>query len=289
MLSFAPDSRTNVFRRRRIERLQRLVRRHLSAHPRCRIIDLGGTAYFWSIWGDDFDWSRTSVLTINAKPSAFEAASGLNVRAEQGDATRLDHFDDMSFDIVFSNSVIEHVGRQNMQAFADTVRRLAPVYMVQTPNYWFPIEPHARTPFVHWLPERAAARIVMARKRGYWPRARSLEDALDTLRSNHLLRAADVQRFFPDAVLERERFAGLSKSLIAVRSHHPWDLDNSLEVARVRMKRGDKLSVRMHALIRRCWRPQRSSPLRSPHPPMAGSGYVSFNTAAKPSSSNKTV
>ena len=46
---------------------------------------------------------------------------------------------------------------------AAEVRRLAPVYWVQTPNFWFPMEPHFLTPAWHWLP--VDLRVAMLRRR----------------------------------------------------------------------------------------------------------------------------
>ena len=51
-------------------------------------------------------------------------------------------FADDAFDMAFSNSVIEHV--PDHEAFSRELARVGRSYYVQTPNKWFPIEPHAR-------------------------------------------------------------------------------------------------------------------------------------------------
>lgn len=71
----------------------------------------------------------------------------------QGDACALP-FDDASFDVVFSNAVIEHVGNRDRQrAFVSEAIRVGRRVFITTPNRRFPIEVHTRLPFVHWLPD----------------------------------------------------------------------------------------------------------------------------------------
>jgi hypothetical protein len=136
----------------------------------------------------------------------------------QGNACSLDQISNNHYDIAFSNSVIEHVGMwSDMKAMAMEVRRVARRYLVQTPYYWFPIEPHARTPFLHWLPEPVAYRIVMNFKCGFWTKAQTVDDAVSTVQSARLLDRRQFQALFPDAELRLERFIGITKSLIAVR------------------------------------------------------------------------
>jgi hypothetical protein len=74
--------------------------------------------------------------------------------AKRGDGRQLP-FRDAAFDVVFSNSVIEHVGdAASQERFAREVARVGRSYWVQTPNRWFPVEQHLLTPLVHWLPRR---------------------------------------------------------------------------------------------------------------------------------------
>lgn len=131
-----------------------------------------------------------------------------NVTVAKGDGTRL-QYGDREFPVVYSNSVIEHVPKELQQAFADEIRRVGERYFVQTPNRWFPVEPHYQTPFFHFLPVRARKWLnrhltLGWREKGRW------EDV-------NLLSARDLRRLFPDAVIHRERLLGLTKSLMAVR------------------------------------------------------------------------
>ena len=105
------------------------------------------------------------------------------------DATKLP-FEDGEFPLVFSSSVIEHIPTALQQAFADEIRRVGRRYFVQTPNRYFPIEPHYQVPFFQFLPERAQRalnqRFTMGwRKKGDWEEA-------------NLLSAGDLRRLFPD-------------------------------------------------------------------------------------------
>ena len=130
----------------------------------------------------------------------------------------MSEFGDDSFDIVHSNSVIEHVGGwRDMMAMAEEVRRLAPAYFVQTPYFWFPIEPHARTPFLQLLPESMRYRLFLLRRNGYYPKARDVSHAMLLMQDARLLDRTQMRALFPDAHLQIERAFGLIKSMIAIR------------------------------------------------------------------------
>ena len=117
----------------------------------------------------------------------------------QGDACALP-FADQSFDIVFSNAVIEHVGEIDRQRlFVAEALRVGRRVFLTTPNRWFPIELHTRLPLVHWLPRGAAGRAYALAGRGW-------------ARENHLLGSGELRRLFPGPV----RIVNLGLTLVAI-------------------------------------------------------------------------
>lgn len=205
----------NRFRRKRFGTFLSVVdRAGVSGRP-VRILDIGGTASYWKafepLWeGRAFD---ITIINLGVEPSD----DGI-YHLRPGNACSMPEYADGSFDVVHSNSVIEHVGRwPEMVAMAGEVRRIAPHYYLQTPNFWFPIEPHFRSALIHWLPEQTRAAMLMGRKRGFRSAA-SFDEAIRQVQDINLLTMRQMAELFPDAELERERFAGIfTKSLIAKR------------------------------------------------------------------------
>jgi hypothetical protein len=212
---FRPEGADNRFRAQRFRLFKSLVDDVLSKQQSCRILDIGGTLDYWERFGNELDASRVdiSVLNLTTRPEAFP-----HVKVLVGDARKMGEFSDLSFDVVHSNSVIEHVGRwDDMASMAQEVRRLAPRYFVQTPYFWFPIEPHARFPLLHWMPESWRYRILMKRTCGFWQRREDVGSATRAIQSALLLDKQQMRFLFPDAEIVSERFFGLTKSLIAIR------------------------------------------------------------------------
>jgi SAM-dependent methyltransferase len=117
----------------------------------------------------------------------------------QGDACALP-FPDQSFDVVFSNAVIEHVGNIDRQRlFVAEALRVGRRVFLTTPNRWFPIEVHTRLPLVHWLPKGASDRAYDLTGNGW-------------ARENHLLGSSDLRRLFPGPV----RVVNLGLTLVAI-------------------------------------------------------------------------
>jgi hypothetical protein len=120
-------------------------------------------------------------------------------------------------DLIYSNSVIEHVGGHwRRQHFAAAVRA-GKRYWVQTPNRYFPVEPHFMMPWVQHLPLAARKRAVASWPAGNYADQKSGEGALKSALDIELLSLTEMRFYFPDAEIRRERVLGLSKSLIAVK------------------------------------------------------------------------
>ena len=189
-----PHNLANRFRQHRMRKFLELV----PMDRKVRIIDLGGTAAYWRALPALYGLANVEITIMNLDQ---EPLTDRNLTVMNGDACKTG-LADHSYDIVHSNSVIEHVGDwSSMAAMAREIRRLAPAYFIQTPNYWFPIEPHYKLPFVQYLPNSLRRAVT--------------GDDPERIR---LLSARQMRSLFPDAELWRERVCGLTKSLVAVRN-----------------------------------------------------------------------
>lgn len=215
MLNIEPNSASNRFRQRRFSRFRKIIDQVVAEKGACKVLDIGGTAAFWDTFGTGLDWKNLHVVILN-----LFADGSANERIEfvSGDARDVKEFPDQAFDVVHSNSVIEHVGSfGDKMRMAKEVRRLAPRHFIQTPYFWFPIEPHARFPFFHWLPEPLRYRLVMNRTCGFWQRQADLSAAMMTIHDASLLDKTQMRFLFPESAILSETFIGLTKSIIAVK------------------------------------------------------------------------
>jgi hypothetical protein len=211
----ADGSFSNSRRSRRFEAFAQIVDAMPERKDRpVRILDIGGTNSFWEQRG----WTERKdveivLINLDAERRLYE-----NIEPRAGDATNLSEFADGSFDIVFSNSVIEHLQTYDRQAaMAREVRRLAPRYWVQTPNFWFPVEPHFLTPAWHWLPVKVRVALLQRRRWGWRGPCPDPVEADELVREVRLMRGRELERLFADATLQPERIGPLTKSFVAVR------------------------------------------------------------------------
>jgi hypothetical protein len=197
-----------MFRRKRMA--QFLARLRPGATD--KILDIGGYPYCWAEAEVAFP---VRIVNIDVPPGMDRWQPQISM--EYGDATKLT-FGDRSFDLAYSNSVIEHLGTwENQLAFAKEARRVARKLWVQTPARWFPIEPHLIAPFVHYLP-KAIQKHLLRRATVWGWMTRPTPAAVDQfLKEVRLLTMREMKQLFPDCVILRERILGLTKSYIAVR------------------------------------------------------------------------
>jgi hypothetical protein len=208
------SSETSLSHRLRAQRFARFERLAAALPRPLSVIDIGGTNEFWEQrgWADRDDVTIT-LVNLTEQPRRFE-----NLVPIVGDATDLGQFADAEFDLAFSNSVIEHLFTfESQKRMADEVSRVSRAYWVQTPNFWFPMEPHFLVPGWHWMPVEARVAVLRRRGVGWMGRCPDPEHARRIVREVRLMRRQELARLFPDAVLVPERFGGLVKSWTAVR------------------------------------------------------------------------
>jgi hypothetical protein len=183
------------------------------SQPVIRILDLGGVGGFWKEQGIE-DRPHLQVTVVNLEPHPPLCAQVTRVI---GDARDCNQWADQSVDVVFSNSLIEHLGSwEEQQAFALSIRRIAKNYFIQTPNYGFPLEPHFMVLGFHYLPVWIRIKLVQHLALGWMPKIPDRAEAMRAIQQIRLLGWRDCQRLFPDAFIWREKFLGLTKSLVAI-------------------------------------------------------------------------
>ena len=124
--------------------------------PGMRVLDVGYSDYEPSA-SDNFI-EKHYPYPANLAALTIEHAVNFKSRYPGSECVQYDGrrfpFGDSSFDVCWSNAVIEHVGARNDQLmFLKEIKRVARRAMITTPNRYFPIEVHTRTPFLHLLPK----------------------------------------------------------------------------------------------------------------------------------------
>jgi SAM-dependent methyltransferase len=165
------------------ERKLRLFHELLRPGPETTVLDVGVTdAPFGGASTDNFfealyPWPERITAVGVTGLETFEA-SFPRVTAVQADGRRLPFATD-TFDLGFSNAVVEHVagGREAQREFVYELCRVARRVFLTTPNRFFPLEVHTLVPFAHWLPRGARDRVL---------RARGFHDVLEPLGPSEL-------------------------------------------------------------------------------------------------------
>jgi ubiquinone/menaquinone biosynthesis C-methylase UbiE len=189
------------FRNEKIDSFLRLVD---GQARRGRLLDLGGgpgiNGEFLPLYA-----KFEEVVVVNLHLQNLIDAGGFHVQELIADARDLP-LESQSFDWVFSNAVIEHVGRMEDQIrFANEIRRVAAKgYFVACPNKYFPIEPHTLLPFYQFLPTTLQKKVAPFSP-GY----------LKEYEEINLLTSTQLQQLFPEAQVRTIGFPVIGNSIVA--------------------------------------------------------------------------
>ncbi len=176
-----------------------------------RILDIGGTQQYWENMG--FINPNVKIILLNL---SMQPTTSPNFVSVVGNATDLKEFTDNSFDVVFSNSVIEHLyTKENQYKMANEVRRVGKHHFIQTPNYFFPIEPHFLFPGFQFLPINTRVFLVNKFNLGHIERKKDIEEARRQVNEIQLLKTSEMRKLFPASSIWEEKFGGLVKSIVA--------------------------------------------------------------------------
>ena len=172
------------------------------------VLDVGGKINFWENRGIAGNTNfEITLINIEKEKSQYS-----NIKTLIGDATDLSQFDDESFDITHSNSVIEHLYNfDNQKKMASEIVRVGKKHIVQTPNKYFFIEPHYLLPFFQFVPKKLKYFILTKTKLSRlkkWNK-KFAKQYVDEIR---LLNLKEMKILFPKSKIYFEKFIGMNKS-----------------------------------------------------------------------------
>lgn len=177
-----------------------------------RILDLGGSDYHWkgSVFINNKDFHITIVNTETPDIKDYRNFSFIRM-----DVRNLDYFDDKEFGIVYSNSLLEHINSlQEQKKLAEEIQRIGVHYFIQTPNYFFPVEPHFLFPFFQFFPSGLKTSLVSRYDLGWFKKQEDKSEARKLATSIRLLKKNELMKLFPEGKLYNEKKFLLNKSFI---------------------------------------------------------------------------
>jgi ubiquinone/menaquinone biosynthesis C-methylase UbiE len=186
-----------------------LLMQMLGPGPSGSLLDVGGgaglTGEFLRLYSR---FKRVTVVNVVMPPQLNLLRANCQAEVVLGNGCCLP-FESQSYDWVFSNAVIEHVGGwQNQRQFAEEIRRVAKKgYFVTTPNMYFPIEPHSYMPFYQFMPDSLQRKVI--RLAPAWIHDYASSKEID------LLTPRQFQELFPGANVQKSGLPMIPNSLIA--------------------------------------------------------------------------
>ena len=201
------SSLANELRRKRFSLFKQLLSEIDEPY---HILDIGGTQDFWKQMGF-LSSNEVRVTILNLEKTTEINSDYIYLH---GDAKEI-QFEESSFEVVFSNSVLEHVGDyEDQRRMAEEVKRVGKRFFIQTPNKYFPIEPHFLFPFFQFLPHSVRIWMVRQFNMGWYHRISDYQDARELVERVRLLDKKELHELFPSSLIEREKFLGMTKSFM---------------------------------------------------------------------------
>lgn len=188
-----------------------------------RIIDLGGTVTFWKNWAISDDGSLQITL-INNHHIDKEAVGYDNslkyIQEIIKDATTLNVDDYKNYDVIFSNSMIEHLESWDMQKkICQEIENSGISYFIQIPNKKSIIDPHfphLLVPFFAMYPKKLQAYLLTIH--GFnGGRSMSYPDSIVRMGYYNPIDERMLRKLLPGGNLVPESFLGMSASLIMTK------------------------------------------------------------------------
>ena len=211
-------------RRHTRSKRHRLFRNYVDGLPRpLRVVDLGGTAASWLglvTEDDQLDITLVNNHHIDKSNVGYDGAIPF-IKELRADVTQLTAEDLSAYDLIYSNSFLEHLeGRERQRSVAAAIGATDRPYFVQVPNKNCPIDPHfpGPLPFPARYPKPLLAWILTRTALGSGSRSPNRDEAMERLRYYNPLGIKDLARLFPDADIIREWSYGLNPSLVATRA-----------------------------------------------------------------------
>ena len=99
---------------------------------------------------------------------------------------------EFSSDLVISNATIEHVGGELKQKkmIENIIKLTKKIFIITTPNRFYPIELHTKIPLIHWLPKSTYRKILKFLGLSFYAN----EENLNLLSANELKKILNNQK-----------------------------------------------------------------------------------------------
>lgn len=211
------DSYSSSFRRRRMEQLAALLKKNELAG--ISILDIGGTKNFWEMnlkYLPEGLVKEVDIVNLPPQKNDQLEINGVVLRFYEGNILVNPNFRKKKYDLVHSNSVIEHVGNLSSQKkMAESVFVMGNYYWIQTPAKSFPLEPHFYVPFFPYIPLGLRATILRRFDLGFHKKESDWLQSRIVCEDTRLITRKEYACLFPKAKILNEKILCFTKSYTA--------------------------------------------------------------------------